>query len=596
MSIPPEWLNTYFRWWGIYTQGDGVGAVGGNGRRGQGRPLLHAAHPRAERLRSPPRSSGRSPTSPSDYGRGIADITVRQNFQLHWVTIEALPDIVRRLAAVGISTLGTCGDVTRNITGCPVAGVDADEIADASTSSTPLTDLLNGNPDFYNLPRKYKVSISGCRVWCTYPEINDVGLTAVRHPGRGEIGFSAARGRRASPPSRTSASGWTPSCRWDQAVDVVDGGVRDLPRQRRAAREPREGAPEVPLPAPRLDGGAFLAELERRLGGAPRARGARGPARRRLPRPRGVFTPRSSRASSMRGWPSPAGGMSPDQMRAVAGPAERFGNGMLRATVMQNLARPQRAARERIGALERALDDGRASRSSASAFLRGTVACTGTRVLQARPRRDEGLRALAGRAPGGPAARLRPAPAHQRHRLPEQLRPALDRRHRPRRQEDQGRRRSSSTPTSSASAAPSGAPSFGRPTGFRVPAPEVPAAIERLLRAYLATGSRRELPPVLRPALRASARRTRCTADEASCDALRRAGGDVRTGPDGEVRAGPARAPSTRLSALERCHRRAHLVRIGLRSLADPRPAWWSAVGTGGRGQGGADCWRPEPG
>jgi siroheme synthase (precorrin-2 oxidase/ferrochelatase) len=115
------------------------------------------------------------------HARGVADVTVRQNFQLHWVSIEALPDIVRSLEAVGITTIGTCGDVTRNLTGCPVAGIDRDEIADASAVVRAATDRLNGSPDFYNLPRKYKVSISGCRAWCTYPEINDVGLTAIRH-------------------------------------------------------------------------------------------------------------------------------------------------------------------------------------------------------------------------------------------------------------------------------------------------------------------------------------------------------------------------------------------------------------------------------
>ena len=108
-----------------------MGAVGGTGGEGKAVPyfMVRIRVPNgfatAEQLRT-------IADLAEAYGRGIADITVRQNFQLHWVTIEALPDIVRRLAAVGISTLGTCGDVTRNITGCPVAGIDADEIADAS--------------------------------------------------------------------------------------------------------------------------------------------------------------------------------------------------------------------------------------------------------------------------------------------------------------------------------------------------------------------------------------------------------------------------------------------------------------------------------
>src|SRR5207249_1615366 len=114
--------------------------------------------------------------------------------QLHWVTLENLPDVFQTLWRSGITTQGTCGDVTRNVTGCPLAGVDADEIVDASPLVHAATRMVNGNPAFYNLPRKYKVSITGCRVWCSYPEVNDVGLTALHHPATGEIGFAVRVG------------------------------------------------------------------------------------------------------------------------------------------------------------------------------------------------------------------------------------------------------------------------------------------------------------------------------------------------------------------------------------------------------------------
>jgi sulfite reductase (ferredoxin) len=188
-AIPPEWLNTYFRWWGLYTQGDGVGAVGGKG--GEGKAVRYFM----QRIRIPngilTAAQLRAIADLTDrHARGVADITVRQNIQLHWVPVEALPEIIRTLDGVGITTLGTCGDVTRNITGCPLAGADADEVTDASSLVDAATVMLNGAPEFYNLPRKYKVSITGCRVWCSYPEINDVGLTALRHPATGQIGFS----------------------------------------------------------------------------------------------------------------------------------------------------------------------------------------------------------------------------------------------------------------------------------------------------------------------------------------------------------------------------------------------------------------------
>ena len=76
--------------------------------------------------------------------------------------------------------MGSCGDDTRNITGCPLAGVDADEIYDASALALEANRFFVGNGDFYNLPRKFKICITGCHVWCAYPEINDVGLTAIR--------------------------------------------------------------------------------------------------------------------------------------------------------------------------------------------------------------------------------------------------------------------------------------------------------------------------------------------------------------------------------------------------------------------------------
>jgi sulfite reductase (ferredoxin) len=150
-SIPPEWLNTYFRWWGIYTQGDGAGAVGGAGGEGKAVPYFMTrirvpnGFVNAAQLRAIADLAER-------HARGVADVTVRQNFQLHWVSIEALPDIVRSLEAVGITTIGTCGDVTRNLTGCPVAGIDRDEIADASAVVRAATDRLNGTPTSTTCP------------------------------------------------------------------------------------------------------------------------------------------------------------------------------------------------------------------------------------------------------------------------------------------------------------------------------------------------------------------------------------------------------------------------------------------------------------
>ena len=167
-SIPPEWIGTYFRWWGVYTQGDGAGVTGGQGGVGKAlqRFMVRIRIPNgimtSHQLRAIADLTRR-------HANGIADLTVRQNIQLHWVTIEALPEVLEGLWQVGLNTTGACGDVVRNVTGCPVAGVDADELIDASPLVLETSQFLAGNADFYNLPRKFKISIAGCNSWCSYP-------------------------------------------------------------------------------------------------------------------------------------------------------------------------------------------------------------------------------------------------------------------------------------------------------------------------------------------------------------------------------------------------------------------------------------------
>jgi len=118
------------------------------------------------------------------YGRGDAELTTRQCIQLHWLELAALPDVFADLEAAGITSAGGCGDTVRNITGCPVAGLAADELFD----STPVLDAavaeFYGNPAWANLPRKHKYSIASCPDRCNAPEINCVSLVGVVHEGR----------------------------------------------------------------------------------------------------------------------------------------------------------------------------------------------------------------------------------------------------------------------------------------------------------------------------------------------------------------------------------------------------------------------------
>lgn len=126
-----------------------------------------------------------------DYGRGIVDITTRQALQFHWLRVENLPDIFARLTAAGLSSAGAAGDCPRNILGHPLAGLDADEVIDTSDLIQTANRYFEKNPQFSNLPRKFKISISGSRYNTGHAEINDVALTPASREidGTTVIGF-----------------------------------------------------------------------------------------------------------------------------------------------------------------------------------------------------------------------------------------------------------------------------------------------------------------------------------------------------------------------------------------------------------------------
>ena len=207
-SVVPEWASTYFKWWGIYTQGDGVGATGGKGGEGLASEyfMMRIGIPNGILSASQLRVIGGLTRK---YARNLADITVRQNIQLHWLTIESLPEIVDALDAIGLSPKGACGDVVRNVTGCPLAGVAADELIDASPLAVEIAHLLTANPEFYNLPRKFKISATGCPSWCTYP--GDQRHRPHRLPYATARSATRCASAAASPTSRISPFASTPS-------------------------------------------------------------------------------------------------------------------------------------------------------------------------------------------------------------------------------------------------------------------------------------------------------------------------------------------------------------------------------------------------
>ncbi|MCV7525036.1 MULTISPECIES: nitrite/sulfite reductase [Micrococcus] len=186
-SIPSDDLHGRFRWWGLYTQRrQGIDG----GKTATLEP--HELEDRYFMLRV--RIDGGDLTTEqlrviggisTDFGRDTADITDRQNVQLHWIRVEDVPEIWRRLESVGLSTTEACGDVPRVILGSPVAGIAADEIIDPTPVIREIADRWIGDLEVSNLPRKFKTAITGHPSQDVVHEINDISLIGVVHPELG---------------------------------------------------------------------------------------------------------------------------------------------------------------------------------------------------------------------------------------------------------------------------------------------------------------------------------------------------------------------------------------------------------------------------
>ncbi|MFD8382050.1 nitrite/sulfite reductase [Streptomyces sp. NPDC059679] len=180
-------LRGRMRWWGLYTQRK-PGIDGGKTAILEPEELDDEFFMLRVRI-----DGGRLTTEQlrvigeisQEFARGTADITDRQNIQYHWIRIEDMPEIWRRLEAVGLSTTEACGDTPRVIVGSPVAGIAEDEIIDGTPAIEEIHSRFIGNKEFSNLPRKFKTAISGSPLLDVVHEINDVAFVGVRHPEHG---------------------------------------------------------------------------------------------------------------------------------------------------------------------------------------------------------------------------------------------------------------------------------------------------------------------------------------------------------------------------------------------------------------------------
>jgi sulfite reductase (ferredoxin) len=376
-AVAPEWSNLYFKWWGIYTQGDGLGVTGGTAGEGKATEFFMMRIGLPNGILSSAQLRVIADLT-KKYARNLADITTRQNIQLHWLTISALVEVTDALTAVGLSPKGACGDVVRNVTGCPLAGIDHHELLDASPLALETAHKLTANPEFYNLPRKFKISITGCPLWCSYPEINDVALTAIQREVNGleETGYTlrVGGGLSTEPHIAVRIPAFIPQ---EKAYDVIQAVVRIF-REQDALRENRTRArikylfmrhgwtAETMLEA-------IEAKLGYKLDPSPVAEDI-------IPddvyRDHIGITPQRQPGLSAVGASVLRGRLSGDQLHSLADLAEKYGDGSLRATIMQNIllvnikSEHVRQLVEDLKAIDLHVE--------VSPFWRGAIACTGT--------------------------------------------------------------------------------------------------------------------------------------------------------------------------------------------------------------------------
>jgi sulfite reductase (ferredoxin) len=238
-GIDPADLRGRFRWYGLYTQRR-PGIPGGK------TATLEPEELEDELFMLRIRVDGGALTSEqlrvvadtaTTYGRDLADVTDRQNVQLHWIRIEDVPEIWRRLEEVGLSTTEACGDTPRVVLGSPVAGIAADEILDGSPAVEEIHRRFIGSPEFSNLPRKFKTAISGSPVQDVEHEVNDISFVGVVHPEHGP-GFDlwVGGGLSTNPMLARRLGAWVPLAEVPDVWAGVVGLFRDYGYRRLRTR------------------------------------------------------------------------------------------------------------------------------------------------------------------------------------------------------------------------------------------------------------------------------------------------------------------------------------------------------------------------
>ena len=374
------------KWVGMYPQRQGGDAFmmrikvpGGVMTAAQTREIGVAAEAYAE-----------GPDDSPVFGNRYADLTTRQDIQLHWIRIADVPRIWQRFWDVGLTSVQACGDSSRNVCACPVSGIDAGEVIAALPVAQAISAFFTGNREYANLPRKFKIAVTGCLEDCARVEINDIGLWPAEHAD-GTIGFNVLIGGGLSDGERM-ASDIDVFIRPDQAVELCRGVAQVFGEL--GNRENR-GLARMRYLAQELGPEGFRTELDERTSFALE------PAGRELTnRFRGDHVgihPQKEPGLVYVGCSVPVGRMHGIELVELARLAETYGDGSVRIGIDQNFVV--------TGVPEDRVDDLLAEPLMQTytpfpgPFERGVVACTGSEfcrfaVVETKERAVKWARAL----------------------------------------------------------------------------------------------------------------------------------------------------------------------------------------------------------
>ncbi len=398
-SIDPADLRGRFRWYGLYTQRR-PGIDGGKTAVLEPEELDDRYFMLRIRIDGG-QLDHRQLTTIADisrrYARGTADVTDRQNIQLHWIEIESVPAIWDALESVGLSTTEACGDTPRVILGCPLAGLDSAEVIDATPEIAAIGEQYIGDSAFSNLPRKFKSSISGCAAQCAIHEVNDIAFVGVLNEA-GEAGYdlwvggglstNPMIGRRLGAFVRP---GQVPEVWAGVAGLFRDYGYRRLRHRARIKFLVADWGPEK-----------FREVLEKEYLGYALPDGP-APA----PPPHGtrdhVGVHQQRDGNYYVGFAPTVGRLSADALDVIAGLADRYGSGRVRTTTEQKMVIldvPPDRTDDLVAELDQA---GLPARPSA--FRRHTMACTGIEfcklaIVETKARAADLIAELERRLPG----------------------------------------------------------------------------------------------------------------------------------------------------------------------------------------------------